>query len=335
MRQPLNQPAHQLPSERMSQRSLAYGQGSMRGAGGWWHTTGLGNEAHSEDSHSQRLAGTAGDFNYMEKKMKNDVIEMEAVQQKSSAVAARKPRQLVAAPSQPATPADMVMYALQNGGSLEQVRELMQMRREWEADEARKAFNVAEAAFKAESIVVTKDKDNTQYKSKYTTLGNLVGTVTPFLSKHGLSADWDIDQTSEPGKITVICFLKHSQGHSKKVAFTVPPDTAGAKNPIQQIKSSITYAKSVTFESVCGMASTDANLDDDGNGSSELREMAKEMKLGSKAPAKPLIDSAALARALKSIKAGEYTYADLIEYYSMTEQQVAYARKDLGLEGVK
>lgn len=262
--------------------------------------------------------------------MNHEVIEMETAPPKSSAVATRKTRQVAATPSKPATPADMVMYALQNGGSLEQVRELLQLRREWEADEARKAFNAAKAAFKSESIVLTKDKENKQYKSMYTTLGNLVGTVTPYLSKHGLSADWTLDQ-SVPGSITVACVLSHAQGHFEKVSFTVPPDVAGAKNPIQQIKSSITYAKSVTFESVCGMASTDANLDDDGNGSSELRQMAKEMKPGSKAPAKPLIDGQALARAIASIKKNEYAYDDLIAYYDMSEQQVAYARLELGL----
>jgi hypothetical protein len=69
MRQPRNRPALMLPSERTSQRSLAYGPGSMRRVGEWWHTRGLGNEAHSEDSHSQRLDGLAGDFTYMGKKM--------------------------------------------------------------------------------------------------------------------------------------------------------------------------------------------------------------------------------------------------------------------------
>jgi hypothetical protein len=44
-----------------------------------------------------------------------------------------------------------------------------------------------------------------------------------------------------------------------------PADTSGAKNVIQQIKSTITYLKAVTFESICGLASTDATVDDDGN----------------------------------------------------------------------
>lgn len=169
----------------------------------------------------------------------------------------------VVQPAAGATPADMVLYVMQKGGSIDQLEKFMELQRKWEADQARKAFVAAKAAFKAENIVVTKDKENLQYKSRYSSLGNLVNTVAPFLSKHGLSADWDVDQTEG---LAVTCILSHSLGHSERVTMKVPPDTAGAKNQIQQIKSAITYAKAVTFESVCGLAATDANLDDDGHG---------------------------------------------------------------------
>lgn len=258
-----------------------------------------------------------------------NTIEMPEPEPKPQRAVAKREQRAVTA-SQPSTPADMVMYALQNGGSLEQVRELMQMRREWEADEARKAFNAAKVAFKAESITLTKDKENKQYKSMYVTLGNLVSTVTPFLSKHGLSADWTIDQVLVPGQVTVACVLSHSQGHSERVQFTVPPDTAGAKNPIQQIKSAITYAKAVTFESVCGMAATDANEDDDGN-SAGLNKNAVRDAVADAAPTKHVIDQPTLKRAIASIKADQYSYDNLIDYYALTPEQLAYARAELGM----
>lgn len=165
-------------------------------------------------------------------------------------------------PSAVATPAALVQMAVQNGASMEQLEKLLALQERWEAGEARKAFTAAMAAFKLEPITIVKDKENKQYNSRYTSLGNLVQTVTPFLSKHGLSADWEIEQ--EP-KLSVTCVLTHALGHSKRVRLDVPPDASGAKNAIQQIKSAITYAKSVTFESACGLASTDANFDDDGN----------------------------------------------------------------------
>lgn len=169
----------------------------------------------------------------------------------------------------PITPMSLIHMAVSSNADLDKIEKLMQLKREWEADEAKKAFIVAMAAFKAISIRVIKDKENKQYskdgnKAMYVSLGNLVNTVTPHLGANGLSARWDIDQAVG---VKVTCIITHSLGHSESVSMVCPLDKSGAKNPIQEIKSSITYAKACTFESICGLASTDANLDDDGNGS--------------------------------------------------------------------
>ena len=160
------------------------------------------------------------------------------------------------------TPMHLIEAASARGASIEQMQQLFDLKLRVEADEAKKAYVAAMTQFKAEAIRVTRDKENKQYGSMYTTLGNLVNTVTPYLSKHGLTARWDIEQSSG---VKVTCIVTHSLGHSESVAMTCPPDNSGSKNPIQQIKSAITYAKACTFESICGLASTDANLDDDGN----------------------------------------------------------------------
>lgn len=160
------------------------------------------------------------------------------------------------------TPAEMIRMAVSGGADLDKIEKLLILQERWEANEARKAFHKAVAEFKKNPPRITKDKDNAQYKSKYTTLGNLVNTVNPELSKHGLSAHWDIKQN---GIIEVTCILSHSLGHSERTSASAPADVSGAKNVIQQIKSTITYLKAVTFESAVGLASTDANLDDDGN----------------------------------------------------------------------
>lgn len=169
----------------------------------------------------------------------------------------------VATPAQPTTPMEMLSLAVSQGADLDKISKLMDLQERWEAGNAKRAFVQAMSNFKAETINVTKDKDNAQYKSKYVSLGNLVNTVTPFLSKHGLSVRWDIDQAAG---ISVTCVMTHILGHSESVSFVAPPDKSGQKNPIQEIKSAVTYAKACTFESICGLASTDQNMDDDGNG---------------------------------------------------------------------
>lgn len=173
------------------------------------------------------------------------------------------------------TSTDLIRFAIHNNASMDMLERLMAMKERDEENEARKAFHDAKAAFKQENIHVSKDKENKQFKSMYTTIGNLVGTVSPFLGKHGLSASWDTKQP-EDGRIIVTCTLTHRLGYSESTELIVPPDTSGAKNLIQQIKSAITYAKVVTFEDVCGIASSDANEDDDGNGTGSVAYVSEK-----------------------------------------------------------
>lgn len=173
------------------------------------------------------------------------------------------------------SPAELMAVASKGGYTPEQIMKMLDAQERYDAIQAKKAYNLAMAEFKANPIRVTKDKQNSQYKSMYTTLGNLVNTVTPELSKHGLSASWDIKQN---GVIEVSCRMTHRLGHSETATASAPADTSGAKNAIQQIKSTVTYLKSVTFESICGLASTDANLDDDGKNSQAV-EMIDEKEM--------------------------------------------------------
>lgn len=164
--------------------------------------------------------------------------------------------------------ADAVKYAIrQDGVTVDQLEKLLLIEERYRESQAKQAFHKAVAEFKKNPPKVTKDKKNAQYKSMYTTLGNLVNTVNPELSKQGLSASWEIKQN---GTIEVTCILTHSMGHSERTSASAPADISGSKNAIQQIKSTITYLKAVTFESICGLASTDANLDDDGNATGDV-----------------------------------------------------------------
>ena len=160
------------------------------------------------------------------------------------------------------SPATLIEKAIAGGANLEQLEKLMILKERYEANEARKAYHVAMADFKASVPKVIRDKVNSQYKSKYVSLSNLVNTINPALSKCGFSANWDIEQKDS---IKVTCRVSHVLGHSETSSMSAEADTSGSKNAIQQKKSTVTYLKSVTFESILGLASTDANLDDDGN----------------------------------------------------------------------
>lgn len=172
-----------------------------------------------------------------------------------------EPRKQIAVPA--TTPADLLAMAIQQGAGLDQLEKLMVLKERYDANEARKAYAQAVSAFKANPPRVGRDKENKQYGSRYSSLSNLVNTVNIALSKHGLSARWDVDQTEQ---IKVTCILSHTLGHSESVSLRGPADTSGAKNNLQQIKSTLTYLKGATFEAVTGIATDEGNLDDDGNG---------------------------------------------------------------------
>lgn len=176
---------------------------------------------------------------------------------------------LEAAPAM--TPMQELQLQIIRIGDIEKLKELRAIEKEWREDQAKHAYIEAMASFKSETIRIVKDRENLQYskaghKAMYVSLGNLVQTVTPYLSKHGLSVTW-ADPVFGATEVKVICQVSHAQGHSEQVSFVCPFDTSGSKNPIQSRKSAITYARAITYEMALGLAATEeANRDDDGNG---------------------------------------------------------------------
>lgn len=184
---------------------------------------------------------------------KSKILELEAVEDNIKEIVVE---------SSLITPMSMLQAARNEGASLECMQQLIDMQFKFEANEARKKYMIAIAQFKSSSFEITKDKYNKQYNSRYTSIGNLVNTTNAELSKFGLNARWNIDQSNG---IKVTCILSHAQGHSEETSMTALADKSGAKNPIQEIKSTITYLKVATYEAITGVASIDDINDKDGN----------------------------------------------------------------------
>ena len=182
----------------------------------------------------------------------------------------------------------IVMAAIQRGFEPAFIEKMMDLSERNEKNEARRQFFQAVADFKKDPPEVLKDKENSQFsradkKAMYVSLGRLISTVSPALGQHGLSASWEIAQAEKIVKVT--CKLSHRLGHSESVTMEAPPDASGgnAKNPIQQIKSTVTYLRAATFEAVTGIAATEeANADDDGNGTGEPEYITEEQAAGIK-----------------------------------------------------
>jgi len=164
------------------------------------------------------------------------------------------------------TPMQMLQHAMSQGADLDRLQQLMDLQERWEANQARKAFVAAMAAFKSEPIQILKTKQvNIPGGAKFAhaTLANVCDGVIANLSKHGLSHKWDLEQ-NEQGLITVTCVITHESGHSEKVRLSAGADDSGKKNSIQQVASTITYLERYTLMAACGLSAKD--MDDDGRG---------------------------------------------------------------------
>lgn len=156
----------------------------------------------------------------------------------------------------------MVQMAMQ-GGQLDTdtLRDLMQLQREYEADEAKRAFDSAFVELKADMPAVighdglvdfTSSKGRTRYS--HATLGGVMRAVEEAVTRHGFALAWETDQPN--GKVKVTCTLTHSRGHSKRTSLEAPVDNSGGKNAIQGVASSATYLQRYTALLLLGIATS-------------------------------------------------------------------------------
>jgi hypothetical protein len=159
------------------------------------------------------------------------------------------------------SPAAMIQAAIVGGADLDKLEKLMVLQERYEANEAKKVYVGAMAAFKANPPRIEKTKtvkySNTEYK--HALLADAAEKINKALSQHGLSASWRTNQ-AEKG-ITVTCTITHNMGYSESTELTAAPDTSGAKNAIQAIGSTVSYLERYTLFALTGLASHD--MDDD------------------------------------------------------------------------
>lgn len=181
----------------------------------------------------------------------------------------------------PISPIDLLNRAIANGAGIETLRELLTLRREWEADEARKAFDAAISAAKARIPTITKNK-RVAFESRragsaatdyrHETLDEIARVVTPILAEHGLS--YRFRATSEPNQpISVTCIISHRGGHFEETTLLAGRDDSGNKNAIQQIGSTITYLQRYTLKAALGLS---ASEDDDGAASTAIETVSAD-----------------------------------------------------------
>lgn len=190
---------------------------------------------------------------------------LELVQEASPAQA------MVAVESASNSPAEMLRVALASGMDTTSIRELLAVQKDWEANEARKAYVAAMAEFKKSPPEIlkrklveftTKDGDTTSYR--HATLSDVTAAIIEGLARHGFSHRWDTAQ-GDNGIVVVTCVLTHRLGHSESTVLKSAPDQSGKKNAIQAVGSAVSYLQRYTLLAATGLATKD--MDDDGRAS--------------------------------------------------------------------
>lgn len=184
----------------------------------------------------------------------NDIVEMD-----NSQTAIAHAQQGPAADS----PMGMMLSAMKQGASLEQVEKMMDLQERWSKAEAKKAYDAAFAAFKSEAVRVIRSKDVTDGPLRgksYAELHDWVNAVTPALSKHGLSSSWKLTKDDKDW-LEVTCYLRHVGGHEESVSMGGPPDAGGAKNAIQARASAKSYLERYTLKAITGLSEQDDDTD--------------------------------------------------------------------------
>lgn len=165
-------------------------------------------------------------------------------------------------PTTPLTPMEMAYRLIQNGADLGSVKEMLAVSRELAADQARRAFDTAVSAAKAEIPIVAKNATGHNNK-RYADFSAYAAALKDVLANHGLSYRFKTEQTD---RITVTCVLSHKDGHAEENSLSGPADGSGSKNAIQAIGSTLTYLQRYTLIQALGLA---ASEDDDGHRSEQ------------------------------------------------------------------
>lgn len=175
-----------------------------------------------------------------------------------------------------AGPMGSALQALQAGATIEQMQGLLALQKDWEANEARKAYVAAMAEFKKNPPEIFKRKEVAFGDTRYShaTIGDVTSLTVAGLAAHGFSHRWDTKQGD--GRIVVSCILTHNLGHSESTTLEASPDSSGKKNAIQQVASTVTYLQRYTLLAACGLATKDME-DDDGAGAEQAVEVPAEL----------------------------------------------------------
>jgi len=182
----------------------------------------------------------------------------------------------------------LVELAIREKVSVDVLERLVALKERAEERNAEAAMAQALNAFQAkcppiprvEKADVRKRDGTYAYSYYFAPLEEIIQTIRPFLTEHGLS--YTHDSAIVAGQVEVTCTLQHVMGARHTATFRGPVAESGGKNPLQGVGSARSYGRRYTLTDVLGLITED---DDDGkaagtggNAALITAEQVKEIK---------------------------------------------------------
>lgn len=165
------------------------------------------------------------------------------------------------------SPADMIRTAVSGKANLTDLKELLAIQRDWEANEAKKVFASSFALAQENISAVIKSKTNPQTHSRYADLSDIIKSAQPIYTKEGFSVIFYEGDTALPEHIRICADVLHRAGHKETYHYDMPMDGKGIQGNSNMTKihakgSSTSYARRYMLCMIWNIPTQD----DDGNG---------------------------------------------------------------------
>jgi len=144
---------------------------------------------------------------------------------------------------------------------VEKFERLMAMHERIQAKRAEQSFNFDLAQMQPNLPTVTNRGQivhNGKVISTYAYFEDIVETVRPLMAANGFSLTYQVKQDGD--KMAVTGILRHRDGHNEQTTLALPIDMSGAKNAVQGMGSSLTYAKRYV---ICALLNITTGGEDD------------------------------------------------------------------------
>ena len=122
-----------------------------------------------------------------------------------------------------------ITKAIESNMGADQLQKLLDMKLQYDREEARKLYNVAMVEAQANMKTVQRDADNRQTNSSYSRLETIIQVASPIYTKAGLSLSFYEGKAEKADEIRTVCDIIHADGHTETRHVDFPADVAGIK----------------------------------------------------------------------------------------------------------